>query len=109
MVSPHWRIITLPDGTAVMSAYGTYDPEYKGPLDIPEGTRVMAGVLRSSDQGETWGDPSVIMAKQDALPWEETALCLVGDKLLAHARTGGTTWCNTLPRTAVEHGRAPRR
>ena len=88
MSSPHWRIVSLGDGTTLVSLYGTYDPEYDGPLEIPEGTKIMAGVLRTTDNGETWGDPTVIMAKSDPLPWEETALCKVGDTLLAHVRTG---------------------
>lgn len=86
--SPHWRIVTLGDGTAVMSIYGSLDPKYAGPLDIPKGTTYMAGVMRSTDNGETWGDFSLIFTKSQGLPYEETALCLLpGDRLLAHMRT----------------------
>ena len=89
LVSPHWRIVTLADGTALVTCYGSYDPEYDGDLEIPDGTRTMCGVLRSTDNGETWGDPSIVMAKPEQLAWEETALCLLeDDKLLAHVRTG---------------------
>jgi BNR repeat protein/BNR/Asp-box repeat protein len=117
MMSPHWRIVTLEDDTALMSLYGSYDPDYDGPLAIPEGTKVMAGVLRSTDNGETWGDPSIIMAKDDPLPWEETALCKAGDTVLAHMRTGrhdveqyvsvdsGRTW--TGPTPVTEAGQQP--
>ena len=87
-ISPHWRIITLGDGTALMSLYGDPNPEYDGPVDVPEGTRVMAGVMRSTD-GQTWSDPSLIMHKQDGLCWEESALCLLDSgRLLSHTRTG---------------------
>ncbi|MBN2291708.1 MAG: exo-alpha-sialidase [Pirellulales bacterium] len=86
--SPHWQIVTLDDGTAMMSLYGSKDPEYKGPVQIPEGTTYMAGVTRSRDNGETWGDVSLIFSKTSGLPYEETALCLLpGDRLLAHMRT----------------------
>ena len=86
--SPHWRIITLDDGTAMMSLYGSADPDYSGPLDIPAGTSYMAGVTRSTDNGETWGDLSLIMAKSAGLPYEETALSVLSDdRLLAHMRT----------------------
>jgi Neuraminidase (sialidase) len=117
MLSPHWRIVTLADGTSLVSIYGTYDPAYDGPLDIPDDTKVMAGVLRTTDNGETWGDPSIIFAKPDSLPWEETALCKVGDTLLAHMRTGrhdveqyrsedgGRTWSGPTPVT--EPGQQP--
>lgn len=103
--SPQWRIVTMDDGTALMSLYGSYDPAYSGPLNIPAGTTYMSGVIRSTDNGETWGDISTIMTKSDGLPYEETALCALSDgKLLAHVRTqagsvvqyassdGGRTW-----------------
>lgn len=117
MYSPHWRIVTMADGTALVSLYGTCDPDYTGPLAIPDGTRVMSGVLRSTDNGETWGDPTIIFTKEDPLAWEETALCTVGDTLLAHMRTGrhdveqysstdsGRTWSGPSPVT--EPGQQP--
>lgn len=86
--SPQWRIISLGDGTVMMSIYGSRDPAYDGPLDIPEGTTYMAGVLRSTDNGENWGDFSLFFTKTQGLPYEETALCLLpGDRILAHMRT----------------------
>ena len=89
-ISPHWRILTLDDGTAMMSLYGDPNPDYKGPVEIPAGTGVIAGVMRSTDNGETWADPSIIMHKQDKLCWEESALCLLDSgRLLSHTRTGG--------------------
>jgi len=85
---PHWRILTLEDGTAMMSLFGEYDPEYDGPLEIPAGTRSLAGVIRSTDNGETWGDLSLFLTKESPDNWEETALCLVDNqKLIAHVRT----------------------
>jgi hypothetical protein len=115
--SPQWRIVTLKDGTALLSMYGSLNPAYTGPLAIPAGTAVLAGVLRSRDNGETWGDPSLIFTKSDETPWEETALCLVEDRVLAHLRTGehsvvqyvstdqGRTWQGPTPLT--EPGQQP--
>ena len=117
MVSPHWRIVPLDDGTALMSIYGLFDPDYRGPLEIPADTKTMAGVLRSTDDGETWGDPSIIMTKENPLCWEETALCLTKDRLLAHVRTArhdvvqyastdrGRSW--TGPTRLTEPGQQP--
>ena len=88
-ISPHWRIVALDDGTALMSLYGDPNPEYDGPVEIPTGTAVIAGVMRSTDNGRTWADPSLIMHKQNGLCWEESALCLLdGGRLLSHTRTG---------------------
>ncbi|MBN1347334.1 MAG: exo-alpha-sialidase [Phycisphaerae bacterium] len=116
-VSPQWRIVTLKDGTALMSLYGSYDPAYKGPIKVPSGTLKLAGVIRSRDNGQTWGDISLILAEPDDQLYEETALCLVGDRLLAHVRTprhdvvqyasddGGRTWKGPTPFT--EPGQQP--
>ena len=88
-IAPHWRIITLDDGTVLMSLYGDPNPDYDGPMVVPEGTRVMAGVMRSTDNGETWSDPSLIMHKKNHLAWEESSLCLLDSgRLLSHTRTG---------------------
>jgi len=116
-VSPHWRIVTLKDGTALMSLYGSCDPDYKGPLKVPAGTLKLSGVIRSTDNGETWGDISLILTDTNDALYEETALCLVGDRLLAHVRTprhdivqyvsddGGKTWKGPTPVT--EPGQQP--
>ena len=94
-----------------MSLYGTYNPEYRGKADIPPRTKKLSAVIRSTDNGETWNDASVVMAKSEGLTYEETALCLVEDKLLAHVRTplhdvvqyvsldNGRTWAGPTPVT----------
>lgn len=87
-ISPHWRIINLSDGTALMSVYGMYNQDYKGSIKVPDGTQKLVAVFRSKDNGKTWGDPSVIMTATDKLIYEETALCLLNiGALLAHVRT----------------------
>ena len=101
--SPHWRIVTLDDGTAMMTLYGSSNPRYSGPARPPKDTGALAGVIRSTDNGETWGDVSLIFTKDDATPWEETALCLLDDgTLLAHMRTGRH---NLVQFTSVDQGR----
>jgi hypothetical protein len=100
--SPYGRIILLPDGTALMSAYGGHSLEYTGPLEIPEGAKHIVGIFRSTDNGETWGDFSLISTTDH----NETALAYLPDgRLLAMMRTysnasiqqsestdGGYTW-----------------
>ncbi len=116
-VSPHWRVVTLKDGTALMTIYGSYNPQYSGPVKVPSGTRKVAGVVRSTDSGKTWGDFTPIFTDSDYRQYEETALCLVGEKLLAHQRRsegnivqyesldGGRTWHGPTPLT--EPGQHP--
>jgi len=101
--SPHWRIVTLRDGTAMMTLYGSYNPSYRGPAKPREGTNVLAGVIRSTNNGKTWGDISFIFTKTSGLPWEETALCVLEDDvLLAHMRTGRH---NIVQFSSVDRGR----
>ena len=91
-VSPFGRMVTLADGTLVMSAYGgarTSDPP----------NRVEAIVLRSRDGGRTWGDESTVLINAN-----EMSICVVGDELVGAARRvdgstalvrsadGGLTW-----------------
>jgi hypothetical protein len=117
-ISPHWRIVTLADGTALMSLYGDVNRKYRGPIMVPRDSRVIAGVIRSTDNGETWSDHSLIMHKRDPLCWEESALCLLpGGRLLSHTRTGrhnivqyvsddgGRTWAG--PTDVTEPGQQP--
>lgn len=85
-ISTHWRIVSLADGTAMMSVYGAHDPNYQGPVKVPEGTQKLVAVVRSTDNGETWSDPSIILTAPDKLLYEETSLCPVGKKILAHVR-----------------------
>lgn len=84
---PHWRIITLADGTAMMSLYGTYNKGYSGDISVPSSTRALAGVIRSRDNGESWGDISLILTKESNLPYEETALAVTDKNLQAFVRT----------------------
>jgi len=96
--SAYGRIATLPDGTLLLPIYGRGEGE----------ERVRSHLLRSRDNGLTWGDPSVI-----AEGYNETALLLLPDgDLLAAMRSdrggrlavcrssdGGQTWGEPAPVT----------
>lgn len=100
--SPYGRIVTLKDGTALLSVYGQRDPAYVGPVRLPEGAGPgLVGLLRSRDSGRTWGDFSLVSASGHN---ETTLLPMPDGALLAALRTesgqvdrscsddGGRTW-----------------
>jgi hypothetical protein len=99
--SPYGKIIVLKDGTALMSQYGDRNPEYAGPVQLPEQAPEIVGVVRSHDNGETWEDFSVLSTAGH----NETSLLEMPDgSLIAMMRTdsgavdqavstdGGRTW-----------------
>ena len=76
LASPYGRIIATPDGTLLMSVYGT-------PRDPQSGTRYCCILLRSTDDGESWGDETLVAAG-----YNETSYALLPDgRLLAAARS----------------------
>jgi hypothetical protein len=107
--SPYGRIVLLKDGTALMSVYGTPAASYEGPGKPPAGSHGdLVGVVRSADNGETWGDFTLISAADH----NETALLPMRDgRVLAALRTGsgqvdvcesadgGRTWTQPVPVT----------
>jgi hypothetical protein len=69
--SPYGKIVQLPDGTALLAVY--------------YGSKAHAGALvyRSKDDGQTWGDPSVI-----AKDYNETSLVVLSEnRILAVMRS----------------------
>ena len=93
LASPYGRIIRGPDGELLMCLYGCA-------REAREGYRDLTLLVRSRDEGHTWGDESVV-----AWGYNETAYTLLPDgRLLAAARSesghvatlhsedGGRTW-----------------
>ena len=82
MASPYARIIRLNNGTYLQNIYGRRAEKVPNMPPHPEGARDYAYVIRSTDEGESWGDPSLIAASHN-----ETTLLELGDgTLLAAAR-----------------------
>jgi len=81
--SPYGRTIVLPSGTALMPVYGQPDPDYSGPVALPEGATSLVGILRSTDNGRTWGDLTVVSGKHN----EMSLLALSEAHILAALRT----------------------
>ena len=88
--SPYGRIIVLPDRAALMTVYGARTDEPESADRLVPGGRYYAGLIRSRDNGRTWGDFSFLGANLN-----ETSLGHLPDgRLLAFARTdeGGSVW-----------------
>lgn len=59
--SPFGKMVTIPDGTILMPCYGKPSPEILGDrMRQMHEKDTCAYVLRSRDDGKTWGDPSLI-------------------------------------------------
>ena len=105
--SAYGRIPTLDDGTMLLPIYGSA-------IEETDRTRDCAYILRSHDNGQTWGQPTLIAAGYNetgliALPnGDLVAAMRSGDQraLLAVSRSadGGTTWTEPILVTnAREH------
>jgi len=67
-----------------MAIYGWRDDDYKGPDQLPPGQSHYSGLIRSHDNGRTWGEWNLI-----APGYSETALLAMPDgSLLAFLRGG---------------------
>jgi len=75
------RPIQLDNGKVLMPFHG----------DLPDGRGRATGIIRSSDDGRTWGDFSVIAAGGRAY-YEANILMLPGGELLAMNRTEPEPW-----------------
>jgi hypothetical protein len=99
--SPHGQMVTLPDGSILMSVYGSFSGEPR--------KETCSGVLRSNDNGESWELLSVL-----AEGFNETSLCLLpSGRLFAMLRAetrkanlwhavssdGGKTWSSPIELT----------
>lgn len=80
--SPYGKIVTLADGTLGMALYGPVDPTLVP--DVPPGTDPLCSyLLRSYDDGRTWGEPSLIGAG-----YNETGLLVLPDGTILAAMRG---------------------
>ncbi|MEW6752810.1 MAG: sialidase family protein [Candidatus Latescibacterota bacterium] len=102
------RVVELPDGELLLPLWGAYDRQ---------GQWVPA-VLRSGDQGETWGEWAPIAPHGDETPIvrlpDGRILALLRDYdagdssrpfYVAHSADGGRTW--SAPRRVALHGTSP--
>ncbi|HJN15730.1 MAG TPA: exo-alpha-sialidase [Armatimonadota bacterium] len=106
------KIITLADGTVLLHGYGWHQPEDEGD-ELPADKQGMFNyLLRSTDDGRTWGDFTFIASQG----YSETALCALPDgRILAAMRADGLhqsisadegrTW--SAPELLVEGARQP--
>ena len=109
--NPYGKIVTLGDGTLALPLYGPPQPDLLGARfrEVPA-DGYCSYLLRSRDDGVTWGDPSVIAVRASetgliALPGGELLAALRGDPpaqrlLLARSADGGRTWSVPAPLTA---------
>lgn len=113
--SPYGRIAVLGDGTALMSVYGSRNPEYAGPVVVPPGTGGLVGILRSTDNGRTWGDFTLVRAgghnETTFLPLSDTHILAAlrtepaGNIDVAESTDAGRTWSE--PRPVTRPGQHP--
>lgn len=105
MISPHGRMVILPDGAILMSVYGNV-------AKAGESGRDAAGIMRSTDGGGSWSFWSIV-----AEGYNETTLCLraSGELLailrsatpkpgvwLARSADSGRTWSQPVRMTGQE-------
>ncbi|HXK94331.1 MAG TPA: sialidase family protein [bacterium] len=83
--SPYGRIISLPDGTLLMNVYGPYTDTVPGMEAVDKDQGDYAYLVRSTDNGQTWKDPSLILAAHN-----ETALLRLSDGRLLAVSRGST-------------------
>ena len=98
--SPYGKIVALADGALLLPIYGTPLAGGRGSPARPDGS--CSYLLRSHDDGVTWGEPSLIAADKDetalvALPDGDLLAILRGsdaEQALWSARSanGGATW-----------------
>ncbi len=113
--SPFGKIVTLPDSTLLMATYGRpreeiVDSRANG---IPEGHNC-AYLVRSTDDGATWGNPTLISADEEpglvALPNGELIVALRRNPpdsgiSIRRSADGGVTW--SAPTRITESGMHP--
>jgi hypothetical protein len=101
--NPYGKIVALPDGTLVLPIYGQPQPEILGAQYHPPAADTYCSyLLRSRDDGATWGEPSLIAVGTNetgmlALPDGDLLAVLRSDAptqrlSVARSTDGGHTW-----------------
>jgi hypothetical protein len=110
--NPYGKIVALADGTLVLPIYGPPQADLLGERgrDLP-GDSSCSYLVRSRDDGATWGEPSVIAVRTSetgliALPGGDLLAAVRSDPpeqrlLLARSADGGRTWSWPRPLTAT--------
>ncbi len=78
--SPYGKIINAGDGQLIMNVYGDYSQTMLQGMATSDQLKNYAYLIRSSDNGETWMNPSLIAGGHN-----ETALLLMDNGVLAAA------------------------
>lgn len=107
--SPFGKIVALPDGTLLLAIYGRARQQLVGDrIGGIASSQNCSYIVRSRDDGRTWGDPSFIDVYDEtgllALPDGELLAFMRGntpDDFLALTRStdGGYTWSEPVPVT----------
>ncbi len=80
--SPYGRIIRLSDGSYIQNVYGAHAPDVPGITNPTDDVEDYAYLARSTNEGVSWGDVSLIAAGHN----ETSLLALDSGTLLAAAR-----------------------
>lgn len=87
VVVPNGPVVSDRNGVSLLSVYGFASDDPTARAGLPKGTVALSAVLRSIDNGQSWGDFSPIFTKDAGLPYEETSLLYLGTTLHAFVRT----------------------
>ena len=110
-VSPFGKIVALPDGTLLLAIYGRARQQLVGDRGGEiDSTQNCSYIVRSRNDGRTWGDPSFIDVDDEtgllALPAGELLAFMRGNKpgdflALTRSTDGGYTWSEPVPVTGT--------
>jgi hypothetical protein len=114
--NPYGKIVALTDGTLILPIYGAPQPEILGAQQGDLAADAMCSyLLRSRDDGATWGEPSLIATRSNetgliVLPSGELLAIFRSDAPIqrlsvARSTDGGHTWSD--PQALTDSGQYP--